>query len=223
MNARDLLGRARTRAAAAGTATLLAGGLAASVLLPAGAASAATCTGTALSAGTSCTLTGTATVSAGTLALSGMPTAMTWNVTLNGLDQQLGASLSNLQVNDATGSGAGWNMTFSATTFTTGSKSLPSTGAMAFNGNAGLESATTAPDGVCASSSTCTVPTNTTAYPVTVTTAASSPTTYKIFDTSAATGMGTIQIGSAHIPGLWLNLPASTYTSTFTWAITSAP
>ena len=71
------------------------------------------------------------------------------------------------------------------------------------------------------------MPTNTTAYPVTVTTAASSPTTYKIFDTSAATGMGTIQIGSAHIPGLWLNLPASTYagtyTSTFTWGITSAP
>ena len=123
MNAHDLLGRARTRATAAGT---------------------------------SCTLTGTATIGAGTLALSGMPTAMTWNVTLNGLDQQLGASLSNLQVNDATGSGAGWNMTFSATTFTTGSKSLPSTGAMAFNGNAGLESATTAPDGVCAGTYTST-------------------------------------------------------------------
>jgi hypothetical protein len=71
------------------------------------------------------------------------------------------------------------------------------------------------------------VPTNTTAHPVSVSTAASSPTTYKIFDTSATTGMGTIQIGSAHIPGLWLNLPASTYTgtytSTFTWGITSAP
>ena len=150
MNARDLLGRAKTRTAAlAGTAALLAGGLGASILLPAGAADAAACTGTSLAAGTSCTLTGTATVTAGTLAMASMPSALGWSVTMNGLDSKLVDTVpghTSLQVNDNTGSGAGWNITVSATTFTTGTKTLANTGTLSLTGSTTNQTVTTAPE-----------------------------------------------------------------------------
>ena len=212
-----------------GRPRLLAGGLGASILLPAGAADAAACTGTSLAAGTSCTLTGTATVTAGTLAMASMPSALGWSVTMNGLDSKLVDTVpghTSLQVNDNTGSGAGWNITVSATTFTTGTKTLANTGTLSLTGSTTNQTVTTAPDAVCATG-TCTVPTNTTAYPVAVTTAASSPAAYKIYDTSANTGMGDITIGYNNPTGWWLNVPANayagTYTSTITWQLTSAP
>ena len=233
MNARHLLGRARTRTVAAGTAALLAGGMAATVLLPAGAASASigTCTGTSLAAGSSCTITGTGTVGAGTLAMAAEPTALGWSVTLVGSDNKLVDTTGShtwFQVNDSTGSGAGWNVNVSATTFTNGSsKTLANTGTLSMNGSVGNVTSTTAPDAVCVTGSTCTAPTNTTTYPVAVTTASSSPSPYKIFDTSAGTGMGNIQVGSSNPTGWWLSVPANayagTYTSTITWALNSAP
>jgi WxL domain surface cell wall-binding len=193
MNARELFGRAKTRTAVvAGTATLLAGGLGASGLLPAASADAATCTGTAVAAGTSCTATGSATIGGGTLTLATMPTALGWSVTMGGLDSKLvdmTGSHTYFIVTDATGSGAGWNVTVSATTFTTGTRTLANAGTLSLNGSVGNMTSTTAPDGICYTGSTCTVPTNTTAYPVSITTAASSPTPVKIFDTAVNTGM----------------------------------
>jgi len=83
------------------------------------------------------------------------------------------------------------------------------------------------PDAACYTGSTCTTPTNTTTYPVNLTTAASAPATYKIYDTSANTGMGSISIGATHPASWWLNVPANayagTYTSTITYQLTSAP
>ena len=104
------------------------------------------------------------------------------------------------------------------------SKTLANTGTLVFTGS--VTSSTTAPDGTCGTG-TCTAPTNTTTYPVGITTAASSPTPVKIFDTSANTGMGTILVGYNNPTGWWLNVPANayagTYTSTITWQLTSAP
>ena len=232
MNARHLLGRARTRTVAAGTAALLAGGMAATVLLPAGAASASigTCTGTSLPAGSSCTLTGTGTITGGTLTLATSPTALAWGTTLAGSDSQLTdttAGHTAFSVNDSTGSGAGWNVTVSATTFTAGSKTLANSGTLALTGSTSSESATTAPDAACNTGSTCTAPTDSATYPLAVTTAASSPTAVKIYNAAAGTGLGYVNVGSVNPAAWWLNVPANAYagayTSTITWALNSAP
>src|SRR5215469_1872978 len=93
-----------------------------SATLASGTAFAGACGG-AVVAGTSCTMTGTVTLTAGSLTLTS-PTSLTWTSTLNGLDQSLVDTVAGDQqytVNDASGSGAGWHVTASATTFTNGS------------------------------------------------------------------------------------------------------
>jgi len=213
----------------AGACLLLAGGLGAAGLLTAGPAGAAACSG-AVPAGTSCTDTGTLVLTAGALTLTS-PTALGWAGTLNGLDQQLVDPTSAHQsylVNDATGSGAGWHVTVSATTFTSGANTLPNTGTLSTTGSITAIAAVTAPTAACSVSSACTLPTDTTTYPVAITTAVSSPTAVNIYDTSINTGLGSITIGIGANPvGWWLAIPsatkAGTYTSTFTLQITTAP
>ena len=197
-------------------------------LLAAGTADAAACGGPVV-AGTPCTLAGTLTFTGGTLSLTS-PTALAWSTTLAGLNSTLvdsTAGHTSFVVNDASGSGAGWNVTVSATTFTTGAKSLANSGTLQLTGSTSAESATTAPDAACNSGSTCTLPVNGTAYPVLISTAASSPTPVKIYSSSLTNGLGQMTIGNANPVGWWLNVPANTiagtYTSTFTWQIASGP
>ena len=216
----------------AGAGVLLAGGIGAGVLAGAGAAQAASCSG-AVAAGTTCTDTGTLTFSAGTLALTS-PTALAWAGTDTGLNQLLVDTTTAQQsyiVDDATGSGLGWNVTVSATTFTsiTPAATLVNAGTFSTNGSVAAQTATTAPTATCTSGATCTLPTNTTTYPVAITTAASAPTAVKIYDTSAASGLGSIVIGypAAAAVGWWVAVPANavpaTYTSTVTLEVISAP
>jgi uncharacterized protein (UPF0333 family) len=77
---------------------------------------------------------------------------------------------------------------------------------------------------VTATGSTCTLPTDSTTYPVAVTTAASSPTAVKVYDTAASTGLGQVTISNV---GWWLAIPANTlagtYTSTITVQVNSGP
>jgi hypothetical protein len=216
-------------------ACVLAGGIGAPVLLGAGAAQAATC-GTATTAGVSCTLAGTLGLTAGALNLT-PPGALGWGTTATGVDQQLadttaGGADETYLVDDASGSGAGWHVTASATTFTSTSPAatLANTGTFVTNGSATVETATTAPTATCSSGSACTLPTNTTVYPVGITTAASLPVASTIYDTSASSGLGSIVIGgvgAAHPVGWWLNVPANaiagTYTSTVILAVVTAP
>src|ERR1039457_2678666 len=195
-----LLRMTRRRAGpVAGACVLLTGGVGACVLLG-GSAQAAACPGTPVVAGTACTDTGTLTFTGGSLNLLS-PIALTWAG--NGLDQQLVDATTAHQsyvVDDATGSGAGWNVTVSATTFTNGTVSLANTGTFSTNGSITSAVATTAPTGACTSGATCTVPTDTSVYPVAMTTAATTPTAYKIYDTSAATGP--LILVDAQMPGL---------------------
>jgi hypothetical protein len=208
---------------------LVTGGIGASVLLAAGTAQAAAC-GTATPAGTPCTLTGTATVTAGALNLTS-PVALTWASTETGVDQQVVDTTTAHQsylVNDATGSGAGWHVTVSATTFTTGTITLANAGTFSTTGSVTSISATTAPTAACSALTTCVLPTDTTTYPVALTTAPTTPTAFTVYDTSAATGLGSITIGIGALPvGWWLTLPASTkagvYTSTVTLQVISGP
>jgi hypothetical protein len=216
---------------AMGVLTVLAGGLTAgSVALLAGTAEAGPC-GTAIAAGVSCTLTGTVGLTAGTLTLTS-PASLTWAGTLTGTSQSLVdviAADQQYTVNDATGSGAGWHVTTSATTFTNGAHTFPDSGTFVTNGSVTSIAATISPTASCVGG-TCTLPTNTTTYPVAITTAAAAPTPATIYDTSAATGLGQILIGGSTQPnpvGWWVNVPASasagSYTSTITMAVISGP
>jgi WxL domain surface cell wall-binding len=198
------------------------------IALTPGTASASPC-GTAL---TSCSMTGTLNLTSGTLTLT-TSTSLTWTDTLNGLDQNVVDTTADDQqytVDDATGSGAGWHVTMSATTFTNGSSTLSDSGTLSTNGSATSSSATSAPTASCGTSVTCTLPTDSTTYPVTITTAASSPMVYTIYETAASTGMGQVVIGGTPNPvGWWLYIPANfvgtggSYTSTITLAVVSAP
>ena len=213
-----------------GTLVLLAGVLTAgSVALMSGPADAAAC-GTAVPAGSSCTMTGTVSLSAGALTLTS-PASLSWTGTLNGLDQNIVDTTAGDQqytVDDATGSGAGWHVTTSATTFTNGAHTFSNTGTFVTNGSVTSITATNAPTATC--TATCTLPTNTTVYPVAITTATSSPTAAVIYDTAAGTGMGQMVIGgstAANPVGWWVNVPSSasagSYVSTITMAIVSGP
>jgi hypothetical protein len=213
----------------AGAFVLLAGGVGGPALLSAGTAQAVAC-GTAIAAGTPCTLTGTLGVTAGTLTLTS-PAALAWATTASGSDQQLVDPTTAHQsylVNDASASALGWHVTVSATTFTTGTLTLPNAGTFVTTGSVTAEAATTAPTAACSSGSTCTLPTNTTTYPVAITTAASGPTPVNIYAANAATGIGSITIGIGANPvGWWVNVPArtlaGTYLSTVTLQIISGP
>jgi hypothetical protein len=215
-----------------GACVLLAGGVGLCVLAGAGTAQAAACPGTPVVAGTTCTDTGTLTFSAGTLSLLS-PTALTWAGTGTGLNQQLVDATTAHQsyiVDDATGSGVGWNVTVSATTFTNGTVSLANTGTFSTNGSITSAVLTTGPTAACTSGATCTLPTDTSVtYPVALTTAATTPTAFKVYDALVATGLGSITIGlpGAAPVGWWVAVPGNavpaTYLSTVTLEVLSAP
>jgi len=225
--ARDGRPRPRTRLIAV-AALMAAAGLTAITSAGAGAAAC----DTPVPAGSGCAATGTLTTTGGDLALTS-PASLSWSATVTGTDQNLvdvTAADQQYTVDDATGSGAGWHITVSATTFTNGTHKLPDTGTFVTNGSVASVSATTAPTAACAASTTCTLPTDLTTYPVAITTAPASPTAMTIYDADTATGMGQIVIGgsaSANPVGWWLNAPADVYvgayTSTVTIAIVSTP
>jgi WxL domain surface cell wall-binding len=208
---------------------LAVGLVAGSAALTSAAASAAACGGP-VPAGSNCTMTGTVDVAGGALTLTS-PASLSWSATLTGTDQSAVDVVPGDQqytVDDATGTGAGWHVTTSATTFTSGSDTLPDAGTFVTNGSVSSVSAASGPTATC--TGTCTLPTDTTTYPVAITTAASSPTAVTIYDASAGTGLGQVVIGgsaAANPVGWWVNLPADTvagtYTSTITMAIVSAP
>jgi WxL domain surface cell wall-binding len=215
---------------------LLAGGLGVPALLAAGPARATAC-GTPLADGVPCTLTGTATVAAGPLNLTS-PAALGWAATLDGMDQQLAditAAQQTYLVDDATGSGAGWHVTVSASTFSSASPvaALPDTATFSTNGSVTSESASSYPTAACTPGATCTLPAHVTApttYPVLVSTAAAAPPAYTIYDADAGSGMGSVTIGGAGAAdpvGWWVNVPAdalaATYTSTITLEVIAAP
>lgn len=211
---------------------LLAGGIGASLLFAGGTADAAACAG-ATPSGTACTITGTLIVTSGSMTLTAPP-ALGWNETINGADQTLfdpTVADQTYQVDDATGTAPGWHVTIAATQFTSagaGTTPLPDTGTFSSNGSLGAITDTTAPTAACAGASTCTLPTNTTTYPVAITTG-TAVTPVNIFDASALTGLGTIVIGSpgANPVGWWLNVLANiiqgTYTSTVSLELVTGP
>jgi hypothetical protein len=199
------------------------------LFLAAGSAgAAATCDPATFSPG--CTMTGSADITGGSLGMAA-PASQGWSTTLNGADKQLvDTADASFTVQDATGSGAGWTVTGSATQFTsTAPNVLSNTGTLVYAGSTTSETSGATPGNACAPATSCTVPATTgLTLPVNFTTDGS--TVYNLYDANVNTGMGNIVIGtlSAGNPAAWwLNVPASakadTYTSTITLAISSAP
>lgn len=167
---------------------------------------------------------------AGPLSLTS-PGSLTWGATLNGTNQNIVDAVQADQqftVNDATGTGTGWHITLSATTFTSGVNTLSNTGTFVFNGNASSVAASVAPSATCSAS--CVPPVNTATYPVAITTASSAPPVSTVYDVSAGSGLGPVILGGAspaNPVGWWVEVPANaragTYTSTVTVAVVSGP
>lgn len=157
--------------------------------------------------------TATATLSAGTFGfINSTPGNVSFSGTLTGVDQTLTASQA-FDVGDATGSGAGWNITATSTTFTAGAHTLAT----------GATTVTSAPGVACDAGATCTVATNSTSYPYTLPAASTAPTATKLVDTAANTGLGNQTVTPSWklaIPG---NTFAGTYNSTWTLSLVSGP
>jgi len=151
-------------------------------------------------------------VTAGSLAFVSAPGNVSWNVTLNGADKTV-TTTQTMDVGDATGSGAGWDITGTSTTLTTGSVTLPTT----------ATTIASAPTVACDAAVTCTLATNGVSYTYTLPAAASAPTATKLYNAAANTGMG-----KQTVTVTWsLTVPSSaktgTYTSTWTISLASGP
>jgi hypothetical protein len=180
--------------------------------------------GTAIDSGTSLPIS-----FPGTVTLTS-PASLTWSSMQGGMNQQAvdtNAADQQLTVSDSTGMAAGWHVTASVTTFTTGTYTIPTTGAMDVTGGV-ITVASTAPSATGVGS--CLLPTDTTTYPVVLNTASSSPPPFTLYDTSSGTGVGQITLGgsTATYPiGWWMNVPGNahpgTYASTVTLTVVSGP
>jgi WxL domain surface cell wall-binding len=182
-------------------------------MLPVGAAA---ITSLLLAAAPAGATTASETLTAGSLGFAATPGSLTFPATtLNGQDKTVTASQP-LDIADATGSGAGWNITATSTLFkTSGGNTLP----------AGATTIGTAPAApTCDTNVTCTPGgTTTVAFPYTLPAAATAPTATKLYNAPANTGMGDQTVTptwTLAIPG---NAYAGNYTSTWTLSLVSGP
>jgi hypothetical protein len=168
-----------------------------------------------LIAGPAGATTASATLTAGQLGFASTPGNVTFpSVALNGQNKTVNASQP-LDIADATGSGAGWNVTATSTLFTSGSNTLP----------AGATTITSAPAAAtCDSGVTCTpAASNGVSYPYSLPSGATAPTATKLFTAGSGTGLGDQTLSpnwTLAIPG---NAYAGNYTSTWTLSLVSGP
>jgi hypothetical protein len=156
--------------------------------------------------------TATATLTGGSLAFVSAPGNISFSATLNGSDQTV-TSNQGLDVGDATGSGAGWNITATSTTFTTGTLNLSTS----------ATTVTSAPTVACDASTTCTVATNSISYPYTLPAGGTAPTATKVFNAAANTGLGDQTVTVPWKLSVPAGTRAGTYTSTWTISLVSGP
>jgi hypothetical protein len=149
-------------------------------------------------------------VTPGPLSMDLTPVTQPTAITLNGTDQTETFSLP-IVVNDDTGSGAGWDLTLSLTTFTNSGHTLA----------ADVAEVSSQPTATC-NSGTCTAASvSGISYPLVLT--ADGSTTSKFFNAVANTGMGNFTVTTPFSVTIPANAYAGTYSSTFTVSITSGP
>jgi WxL domain surface cell wall-binding len=159
--------------------------------------------------------TASETLTAGSLGFASTPGNVSFPATtLDGTNKTVTAPQA-FDVADATGSGAGWNITATSTVFKSGTQTLP-TGATTIASSPGAPT--------CDTNVTCTVGgTTTVSYPYSLPAAATAPTATKLFNAPANTGMGDQTVTptwTLAIPG---NAYAGNYTSTWTLSLVSGP
>ena len=156
------------------------------------------------------------TVTGGTLLMT-TTTNAAGGVTLSGLDQTTTYTV-DVTVTDPTGTGNGWHVAMTSTTFSTGggSPKMLSTSASKI---------TARPSASCAVGSTCTVATDgsVVSYPYTVPAGSTAPTATKMYSAAANTGMGAMAFSPTVTVSIPANTYAGTYSSTLTFAIVSGP
>jgi hypothetical protein len=167
----------------------------------------------AASAATSATTVVTATINAGPAVSVSAASAPGFALTLNGSDQTATYTLP-LVVTDPTGSGSGWNLTITSTTFAdTGGHTFPSAASTITGATSG-----------CATGSTCTLPTNNVANSnLPLPAGATAPSAVKFFNATASTGRGTINVNTTVQVAVPANVRAGSYTSTVTISAVSGP
>ena len=154
------------------------------------------------------------TLNPGTLSfIDGTPENVTFpDTALTNADQNVTATQP-ITVADATGSGNGWSISATSTTFTTGSRTLANNATTILS----------APSLACKAATTCTLATNNVSFPFTLPAAGTAPTAQKLFNAAVNTGLGAQTI----TPTWRLAIPATaytgTYTSTWTFTISSGP
>jgi len=163
-------------------------------------------------AATSASITVGSTAVTGTT-LSVSPTGSpSFGITLNGADQTASYSLP-LQVVDIRGSGAGWNLTITSTTFSTGTHTFPTSASTI----AGVSAS-------CNSGSTCTVPSNNVSNgSLALPAGSTSPSAVKFENAGTNSGLGEINLTTTVHVVIPANVFAGTYTSTVTVAIAAGP
>jgi len=166
--------------------------------------------GPALPAGAA---TATATISAGSLAFVSAPPNVNFTATLNGSNQTVTAQQA-LDVSDATGSGAGWSITATSTTFNAGGGVTLSTTATTVQST---------PGSACDNGSSCTLATNNISYPYTLPAGASAPAATKVFNAAASTGQGNETVTVTWSLAVPATTAPGTYTSTWTLSLVSGP
>ncbi len=159
--------------------------------------------------------TATASLTAGSLGFVSTPPNVTFSATLTGIDQTTTATQA-IDVGDATGSGTGWNITATSTTFTTGGGSphLLSTTATTVG---------VAPSVACDAGVTCVTANNAITYPYSLPAAGTAPTATKLYNAAANTGMGNQTVTPTWKLAVPADAYAGTYTSTWTISLVSAP
>jgi hypothetical protein len=142
-------------------------------------------------------------VTGGSLTISAVDNPAFPGVTLNGTSQSVSDAI-DIDVKDLRGTGGGWTLDVTSTTFTNGaSKTLPTT-ALAITG------VTVACDDVC------TNPTNGTSYNVAVPADTVAPSAITFFDAAADSGLGDFTI----TPTFELTIPSTAYAGSYTSNVT---
>jgi hypothetical protein len=128
---------------------------------------------------------------------------------MSGLDQTTTASTS-LAI-DGENTTGGWSVSLTSTTFTAGANKLP-------DNSATVTGATPA-----AGVGNCLLPTGTSTYPITVPSAAIAPAAVQIFNGTAASGTGPVDLGLSFALQVPARSIAAAYTSTWTFTVAATP
>lgn len=158
--------------------------------------------------------TATQQISAGSLAfINSTPGNVTFPpIALDGTDRQNPATQV-FSIGDARGSGAGWSISATSTTFTSGSDTLP-TDATVITSFTGL---------ACDGGSTCTPASNAITPPYALPAGTPAPTATKMFNAQAGSGMGNQSFTANWRLSIPASTPAGNYTSTWTFTLGTTP